>query len=328
MNRQLAKLPRPDAPLVFVVQPDALKASRARHSVTVAQVVAMYLADQSRHFRGKNKIEAERPLRSFARFYGDRPVVLCTQRDFAPWLEANPGWKSSHTQRQSIYRVMACFLWAEETHLIEFCPFHLPRAARENRQRLPEFLRKDEIETLLTCAAEQISIEERGRKLGPVAAKVAAAKRDLIVVQLGLWAALRLGEIVRLNVQDVDLAGRRLLILDGKGGDGCVWINGKLLDALRAWIGDRKTGPLIPNDDGAYLPRVTVHWRIVRLGRLAKLPRHLHTHVLRHSAATRLLETGSNIREVQSVLRHRDVSTTMVYTHVDPQNVQAGLDRL
>lgn len=335
-SHQLVRIPpnQRDAtqPLVVIVQADiALQETRRRHTVNVGEVVEQYLAEQARFAQGENFENMTRSLRRFADMYGTKPINECTQRDLSMWLLANPVWKAATTQRLNMYRIVACFLWAEENRIIEWSPFHLPRVSRKNAaQRLPDFLRAAEAEAMLQfCAAEIERTKKGGKRYGPCPAKIAAAKRDLMVVQLGLWAGLRMSEMCKLRVEDIDLAGRSLFVSKSKGGkDRYVPISEKLLTALRAWIGDRTTGLLLDNGRGGRLPHITLYWRVRRIGRRMMLQRRFHPHALRHRFATGLREKGADIREIQELLGHKDVSTTMIYMHVDPRHLRAAVDRL
>lgn len=335
-SNQLVRIPpneRGDGgkPIVVIVQGQALEPARQRRTVTVQSVIDAYLSEQGRFFQGVNYENIKRSLRLFAEMYGTKPVSECSQRDLGMWLLANPAWKSPHTQRMNMHRVVAAFLWAEESRIIEWSPYHLPRISRKCKpQRLPDFLRAEEAEAMLQFCRDEIERAKKGTKrYGPCQRKIAAARRDLMIVQLGLWAGLRCSEISKLRLEDVDLAGRSLFISQAKGGkDRYVPIGAKLLDALRAWVGDRTTGYLVDNAKGQRLPHVTLYWRVVRIARRMKLPRRFHPHSLRHTFSTRLLEEGADIRQVQELLGHASVTTTMAYLHVTQQRLRAAVDRL
>jgi len=332
MSGQLARLPASGSPVAIVVlPPGSLEATRRRNSLTVAQVIDTYLREQSQFFRGKNLGEMQRPLLSFAAFAGRKPVCDCNARDLAQWVAANPSWRSPHTKRYSMCRVAAAFQWAQEAQVIEWNPFVVPEQCRKhNPKPLPKFLKAAEIEQLLRCAEERIEIAKRGVKRYKLCtAKIRAAERDLMVMRLGLWLGLRMGDIVGLRVEDVDLDARTLFINCGKGGkDAVLPVSLKLAAALKAWIGDRKSGVLIARDNGEEMSYKTMHWRCVRLGRLAGLPRHLHMHILRHSAACQMLAKGVDVRSVMELLRHNDLATTSRYLHCDPQRLRDAVERL
>jgi integrase/recombinase XerC len=70
------------------------------------------------------------------------------------------------------------------------------------------------------------------------------------------------------------------------------------------------------------------HWRVGRAAKLAGLTIHVHPHILRHTYATHLLETGSHIREVQALLGHSDLGTTSIYLDLDVSRLAQAVDRL
>jgi integrase len=197
--------------------------------------------------------------------------------------------------------------------------------------RLPDFLTHAQMQALLALCADQINNPRRSsRHKNGCPARISAAKRDEMLVHLGLFCGLRKTEIIDLDVHHVDLSSRSQLFVDqGKGGvDRYVPIRDDLAQRLRVWIGERREGPLLMDHKGLRLYGQTVYYRITRLGRLLKLPFKLHPHVLRHTFATRLLATGATIVEVQELLGHRDLSSTQIYTHCDTATKKAAVERL
>lgn len=190
----------------------------------------------------------------------------------------------------------------------------------KRRKKLPVFLRWSDAQTLLRwCERQAISLEGR---------KKAAAERDLIVLRLGLYLGLRLAELTGLDVRDVDLE-RRSVFVKGKGErERYGRIATKLALQLQAWIGERTSGPLIAGPKGKRVAPRSVRWRLARAARLAGVKLHLHPHVLRHTFATHLLETGTHIRDVQLLLGHSSLSTTEIYLDVDLSRLADALDRL
>ena len=133
------------------------------------------------------------------------------------------------------------------------------------------------------------------------------------------YAALRVAELCRLEIQDVDLQGRLLFVRHGKGDkDGTVPISPKLLGPLKEWIGDRTNGVLFPDPRGKHVDTSWFRDRLRGLARKAGISRRVHPHILRHSCATHLLRRGASVYEVQRFLRHASLSSTSVYLHLDP----------
>jgi integrase/recombinase XerD len=135
-------------------------------------------------------------------------------------------------------------------------------------------------------------------------------------------AGLRVGEVLALKPRDVDLRGT-IRIEDGKGGDGTAYFDAaSVAPLLEQWKRERKRlgakadAPLFCTLKGGAVSVRQVEAMVKRRARRAGITSAVTPHVLRHSFATELLEEGFNIRQVQEAVRHADVSTTMLYTHV------------
>jgi len=177
-----------------------------------------------------------------------------------------------------------------------------PKAAK----RLPKTLDVDQVATLL------------GRKPTD-----ALSRRDHAMLELLYSSGLRLAELAGLDVTDLDLADRTVRVL-GKGSKTRVLpVGGKAVTALRAWLGERKSlvkdgaGALFVGKNGRRLGARAIQRRIGRWAAASDLNVPVHPHLLRHSFATHLLESSRDLRGVQELLGHADISTTQVYTHLD-----------
>ncbi len=189
----------------------------------------------------------------------------------------------------------------------------IPKPKRKAR-RLPTFFRDPEIDALLA------------------AAKTA---RDRLILQVGLLLGLRCSEITGLRIENIDLVGSQVLIQHGKGDkDRYVPIPERLRPGLEAWIGDRRQGLLFTSrSKGGQLSNRAVQRLfkgIARKGGIAgvDVARKITPHKMRHTYATKLLENGASIREVQELLGHESVATTEIYTHVVKSRLKGVVDRL
>jgi integrase/recombinase XerD len=180
----------------------------------------------------------------------------------------------------------------------------LPRRTR----RVPRTLSVGEVERLIEAAD---GVTPR-------------AFRDRALVELLYGAGLRVSEAVGLERAGVELE-QRLVRVTGKGGkERIVPIGREAADALRRYLGrgrphlERRQRPeLFLNAQGGALTRAGAFLILRRLAALAGLePERVHPHLLRHSFATHLLEGGADLRSVQEMLGHADLSTTEIYTHV------------
>lgn len=190
------------------------------------------------------------------------------------------------------------------------------------RRRLPNFLRSAEIDTLTAAAAAALDA-------ATTPARKAAARRDLVVVQTGLQLGLRVSELTKLRVEDLDLDQRTAMVVQGKGGkDRMLPVGEKLFAVLTAWLGERRTGYVFPGRGDARLSTRTLQLRVTALGKRAGLAKRLKCHTLRHSFATRLLEKQAGIHEVSELLGHSSIATTQTYIHVVPERLRGAVDRL
>lgn len=159
-------------------------------------------------------------------------------------------------------------------------------------------------------------------------------RRDRAILELFYASGLRLGELVGLGLEDVDLSSRLVRVL-GKGGkERIVPFNRATAEALRACLADREAlvrggtpppprargragaEPLFVNYRGGRLSARSVDRLVRRYAAAAGARLGISPHALRHSFATHLLERGADLRAIQEMLGHARISTTQRYTHV------------
>ncbi len=177
-----------------------------------------------------------------------------------------------------------------------------PKAAK----RLPGTLDVDQLNHLLDIPPEN-----------------ALAVRDRAIMELFYSSGLRLDELVRLDLTSIDLADRTVRV-HGKGSKTrIVPVGRKAAEAIRAWLRERTSlaktdeSAMFTGKTGARLKHRAVQLRIAYWARRKGLPAHVHPHLFRHSFATHLLESSKDLRGVQELLGHADISTTQIYTHLD-----------
>jgi len=187
--------------------------------------------------------------------------------------------------------------------------------APKRRRPLPKTLDPDQLAMLLDEPADD-----------PLAI------RDMAIMELFYSAGLRLAELVGLDRGGLDLRGREVSVL-GKGGkERRVPIGRKAVAALQRWLAIRDDWAQLDEDAlfvsrrGTRLSRESVGRRLSVWARRRGLDAHLHPHKLRHSFATHLLESSGDLRAVQELLGHADISTTQIYTHLDFQRLAEVYD--
>jgi len=199
----------------------------------------------------------------------------------------------------------------------------LPRTPK----RLPNPLPVDDCVTLI----------ERGRGGSGGSQEPSRDLRDRALVELLYGAGLRVGELVTLDVRDVDLHRGDVRVM-GKGGkERVVPLPAAAREALAAWLASRRgpgllaeplftalrPGPARPQRLGARGVRRILSGRARRAG----IADHVHPHRLRHSYATHLLDMGADLREIQELLGHASLSTTEKYTAVSAERLMEVYDR-
>ena len=159
------------------------------------------------------------------------------------------------------------------------------------------------------------------------------ARRDHAMMELLYSSGLRLAELVGLQLTDLDLADRMVRVL-GKGSKTrLIPVDRHAIKALSAWLPDRarlaKPGEtaVFVGKSGRRLGGRAVQQRIDRAARRQGMDLKVHPHLFRHSFATHLLESSGDLRGVQELLGHSDISTTQVYTHLDFQHLARIYDQ-
>lgn len=158
--------------------------------------------------------------------------------------------------------------------------------------------------------------------------------RDLAMWELFYSSGLRLSELVQLDCNDVDLNDTTVLVKSGKGRKSrIVPVGRKAAQALLNWLPIRQRiaklneQSLFVSIHGNRLANRSVQARLRHWCLKQGLPRLVNPHMLRHSFASHLLESGSDLRSVQEMLGHSQISTTQIYTHLDFQYLADSYDK-
>jgi integrase/recombinase XerD len=225
------------------------------------------------------------------------------------WADLAP---SSLARRCSALRQFYGFLIDEGIRQDDPSP-GLPRPA--TRRPLPRLLSHAEVEAIFARGEDEAA---GGR---------ADAVRLLALLELLYGSGLRASELVALPVAAVP-RDAPFLTVTGKGGQQrMVPVSSRARDALSRWLALRPTGGrhLFPSRARqGYLTRIRLFQLLRELAARAGIdPEKVSPHVLRHAFATHLLEGGADLRVLQTLLGHADISTTQIYTHVDSARLVA-----
>lgn len=188
-------------------------------------------------------------------------------------------------------------------------------AAPKGARRLPRALDADRAQQLLDGGVEDDFI----------------ARRDQAMLELFYSSGLRLSELVGLDLDGLDLAAG-LVRVRGKGNKTReLPVGSKARDAMEEWLPLRAAanpgdGAVFISQQGRRLTPRAIQLRVRQAG-VRELGQHLHPHMLRHSFASHMLESSQDLRAVQELLGHADISTTQIYTHLDFQHLASVYDQ-
>ncbi|MYB34080.1 MAG: tyrosine recombinase XerC, partial [Gammaproteobacteria bacterium] len=186
-------------------------------------------------------------------------------------------------------------------------------------QKLPHTLSVDDLNTLLD---ENI---DAGTSMNIV--------RDRAIIELFYSSGLRLSELASLDINTIDFAENQIRVI-GKGNkERIVPVGAMARTAVKDWLERRgeyanpEERALFVNFRGGRLSVRGIQSRLTEWARRKGFSQHVHPHALRHSFASHLLESSGDLRAVQEMLGHSDISKTQIYTHLDFQHLATVFDR-
>jgi integrase/recombinase XerD len=267
-----------------------------------------------------NTLEAyERDLKKLVKFAESRGRELVTV-ERADVLAFIKELREAGLEPQSVARTLVTVRNLYKFLILDGHIHHDPTVNVETPrawQTLPKFLTKEEVERLLE--EPDVTTDE--------------GLRDRAMTELLYASGLRVSEMVGLKLSDVDLDAGLVTCL-GKGskerrvpvGRSAVeWVR-RYLPARRRLAGDRDEQALFVTSRGTSVTRQMYWRRLVEYGERARLGR-ITPHMLRHTFATHLLEHGADLRSVQMMLGHGDISTTQIYTHVTNERLREAFEK-
>ncbi|MFC3284301.1 site-specific tyrosine recombinase XerD [Litchfieldella rifensis] len=258
-----------------------------------------------------------RDLQAWLHYLGKRGLALS-----APGPQALPQWlderRAAGYQLRSNARLLSSlrrfYRWALASGTIDHDPLAEVRLPRV-RPSLPETLDEPEVERLLEAPDLDTAI----------------GLRDRAMLEVLYGSGLRVSELVGMTVDAVNLRQGVIRVL-GKGDkerlvpigeEAIAWLERYLRAGRGALMSDITRLPLFPGRGDGFMTRQTFWHRIKAHARTAGIDKPLSPHTLRHAFATHLLNHGANLRVVQLLLGHSDLSTTQIYTHVAQARLEA-----
>ena len=213
------------------------------------------------------------------------------------------------------------FKWLVRTERVKQNPLvglTLPKKAR----KLPKFLTIQQVEALLE-APLKAEPDRRARRSRPT--NDLTAWRDKAILETLYSAGLRIHELVQLNDDDMDVLGE-VVRVRGKGKkERLAALGGPAIETLQKYLELRARntrGPLFVNKFGGRMTARSMQRMLKKYLIAAGLDPSLTPHKLRHSFATHMLDAGADLRSVQELLGHANLSTTQIYTHITPERLK------
>jgi integrase/recombinase XerD len=254
-------------------------------------------------------------LNIFVKWLNGKPVLEVTEQDVFAFLESRykegVGSRSSARILSSLRRFFGYF---QREGAIKKNPTDLIEAPHIGRT-LPESLSETDIDLLLDAP-------EIANILG---------YRDKVMLELLYATGLRVSELITLQFEQVNFRQGFVRVI-GKGNkerlvpvgeQALEWLENYMIDARADILGDRQCDFLFVTKRGGGMTRQAFWYIIIRYAKKAGINKHLSPHTLRHAFATHLLNHGADLRVVQLLLGHSDLSTTQIYTHIAQERLKA-----
>ncbi len=225
------------------------------------------------------------------------------------------GGASPASLQRLLSSIRSFYRYLRNQHIVTQDPTADVRAPKQKR-KLPKALDTGHVERLLS---------QKGR--------APADLRDQAMLELFYSSGLRLSELLDLDMRHAQQIAGGELMVKGKGSkERVVPVGGPAAEAVRNWLvarpemAVRDEVALFVGQRGRRISRSTIQQRFDYWSKRLGLGRHVHPHMLRHSFATHLLESSGDLRAVQELLGHANISTTQIYTHLDFQRLAKVYD--
>ncbi len=256
-------------------------------------------------------------LQQFCASTGKGSLDELVEGDIRAWASRlhRQGLAGSSIQRSlSATRSFYNFLGRESGRLRN--PAASVQAPRKPR-KLPKALDADQVDKYLSFDIDSV-----------------VTRRDAAMAELFYSSGLRLAELAAVNIEDIDPQSK-LLTVTGKGNKTrTVPVGSAALRAIARWLEVREPtgdddsggGALFTSNRGRRISLRNIQARLKLQAHRSGMPQDVHPHMLRHSFASHLLESSGDLRAVQELLGHANISTTQIYTHLDFQHLAKVYD--
>jgi tyrosine recombinase XerC len=269
-----------------------------------------------RNYSGHTLLNYKIDLEDFRKFCGEIDLekidYLLLRKYLAVLKEKNLGNRSVG-RHLSALRSFFRFLTREG--FIKVNPILMLSSPKLDKH-LPSFMTEEEVSRLIEAAFPKDEKDERGL-------------RDRAILETFYSSGLRISEVVSLNSDDIDFISGIVKVM-GKGKkERVVPIGDAALKAIRRYLDARKkeSEAIFLNKNGKRITTRGVRNIVEKYLKSANIPGGVSAHTLRHSFATHLLNRGADLRTVQELLGHANLSTTQIYTHLTTEKIKSVYDK-
>jgi len=303
--------------------------------MNVQQAIAEFLhhGQSVRNLSDRTLRAYQSDLSQFHLHVTDKNMVDITPEHLEDYLEKlGTGPYRDTSIRRKVAALKVFFRYLEEKGVVSESPARQLRIKRPVESRVPTVLSAREVRSLLAAPKEQIVVLAAARDLSPGGRnRYFCAVRDNLILELLFSTGIRIGELVAINVGDVDLVAREIHIT-GRATRGRVvsLTSDVVLAAIAVYIDLRserhlETQALFVGRSGTRLTIYSIENIFKKHVRLAEIKRHITPHALRHTMAAMLVSAGTDIHEIQEILGHASILSTQVYTKLP---IQKGRNRI
>ncbi|MGR8980957.1 MAG: tyrosine recombinase XerC [Gammaproteobacteria bacterium] len=258
----------------------------------------------------------------------ERFISFCNDKAINQWCAVELGHIRAHiagrhrrglsgrSLQRELSAIRSFYKYLLKKRFVKTNPAQQIKAPKQAR-KLPKTLDVDQITGLMEAGTDSV-----------------LEFRDLAMFELFYSSGLRLSELAALNLEDLDLPDKSLIVRSGKGGKSRILpIGSRAVDAIANWLRLRaKTAAIsepavFTSTRGSRLSQRSIQLRLRRWCQKKGIAEPIHPHMLRHSFASHLLESSQDLRAVQELLGHSNISTTQIYTHLDFQHLADVYDK-
>jgi integrase/recombinase XerC/integrase/recombinase XerD len=297
--------------------------------MNVQQAIVQFLehGQQVRNLSDRTLRAYQSDLAQFHQHMDGMQTVEITPEHLETYLDKLGGGPYRDTSiRRKVAALKVFFRFLEEQGIVSESPARKLKIRKPVENRVPTVLSQREVRALLAAPKEQVEelAVARDQSAGS-RNRYFCAVRDNVILELLFSTGIRIGELVALNVSDVDV-DRKQIQITGRATRGRVVMlpSEGLIQAMQQYLDLRaernlSTSALFVGRSGTRLTIYSIENIFKKAVRLAEIKRHVTPHSLRHTMAAMLVSSGTDIREVQEILGHASILSTQVYTRLPIQ---------